>query len=139
MFNHISTYAVIKIGVSIGPHFAGLVNIFTKNATLNAGTPENVYGIEVIQATLAALLLPTNITQFAITTQSYELLPPFDEQGAAGTAIGVVYTTAALIGQGNFSGQAVIGFARFEDKYVKTSDFALYGGWRISERIFILF
>lgn len=85
--------------------FGALANVFTKNATLNVGIGENVYGIEAIQATIAAILPPTNISQFAITTQNYELLPPFDEQGAAGTATGVVYTTAAVIGQGNFPGR----------------------------------
>ena len=119
--------------------FDGLENIFTKNATYNAGIPPNVYGVDEIKAILATILPPEVITQSAITTQSITLLPPFDEQGAAGTATGVVYVTTSYIGQGDLEGQGLFYFARYEDKYVKTGDFARYGGWRISERLYFSF
>lgn len=120
--------------------FAGLVNIFTRNATYNPGSPApNVYGIENIQATLAAILPPGTITQTAINTESITLLPPFDEQGAARTASGVVYTTVSYIGQGDLTGQVLVFFAKFVDKYVKTENTARYAGWRISERFFVAF
>lgn len=120
--------------------FDGLVNIFTKNATYNAGSPApNVYGIADIQTTLSNIVPPETITQNAVSTESITLLPPFDEQGAAGTASGVIYITVSYIGQGNLTGQALVFFAKYEDKYVKTADFVPYGGWRISERFFIEF
>ena len=119
--------------------FAGLANVFTKNATYNPGYGPNIYGIENIQATLASLFPPTLISQRAINTQSITLLPPFDEQGAAATGTGVVYLTITQIGQGDLAGQALTVFGKFVDKYVKTGDFARYGGWRISERVGIRF
>ena len=120
--------------------FAGLGNIFTKNASYNAGAPsQTVYGIDNIQAILAEILPPELLTENAISTESITLLPPFDEQGAAGTATGVVYSTTANIGQGDLEGQGVFFRAKYKDKYVKTGDFAIHGGWRISERLFISF
>ncbi|MCJ1462889.1 hypothetical protein MMC07_001493 [Pseudocyphellaria aurata] len=120
-------------------NFPKLADFFIKNATYNAGIGPTVYGIDSIKAVLATHLPPEVITQNNISTESITLLPPFDEQGAASTAIGVVYTTAAYIGQGNLTGQALIFFAKYEDKYVKTGDFAHHGGWKISERFFVPF
>lgn len=115
--------------------FAGFVNIFTKNATYNAGgSLPNVYGIDNIEAQFSSLLGQEIITQNSINAESIKLLPPFDEQGAAGTATGVISTTAV-----NFvAGEVQILFAKYQDKYVKTGDFSRYGGWRISERFFIV-
>lgn len=94
----------------VAKDFAGLADIFTKNVTYNAGDPfPTVHRIDSIQAILAQRL-GQNITQYAISTQSITLLPPFDEQGAADAATGVVYTTLANIGQGNLTGEALIIF-----------------------------
>lgn len=113
-------------------------DIFTTNAAYNPGPSQpTVYGIANIKAAIAFVIPPEVITQVAITTTSITLKPPFDEQGAAGTATGIIYNTVAYIGQGNVTGEALIFFAKFEDKYVKTGDFAHYGGWRISNRSFI--
>ncbi|MCJ1462888.1 hypothetical protein MMC07_001492 [Pseudocyphellaria aurata] len=119
--------------------YSKLADFFTKNATYNSGIPPTVYGIDSIIAVLATILPPEVITQNAISTESITLLPPFDEQGAASAATGVVYITVAYIGQGNLTGQAFVFFAKFEDKYVKTEDFAHHGGWKISERFFVPF
>lgn len=116
--------------------FAGLVNIFTQNATYKSDSSPIFDGLEDIQAKLPGVLEP--ITQSAINTESITLLPPFDEQGAAGTATGVLYITVANFGLRNSSTEALFVFGKFEDKYVKTGDFALHGGWRISERVFVL-
>ncbi|MCJ1462890.1 hypothetical protein MMC07_001494 [Pseudocyphellaria aurata] len=113
-----------------------LADIFTKNVTYNYGRPPNLYGVDSVINILAKLIPPETITQDAVTTQSITLLPPFDEQGAAGTAAGVVYTTVSYIGQGNLTGQALIIFGKYEDKYIKTGGYSRYGGWRISERLF---
>lgn len=115
--------------------FAGFVNIFTKNATYSSGgSLPNVYGADSIGARILSILGPEIITQNSINTQSIKLLPPFDEQGAAGTATGVIYTTDV-----NFmAGEVQVVFGKYQDKYVKTGDFSHYGGWRISERFFIL-
>lgn len=121
-------------------NFAGLVNIFTPNATYNAGTPsQDVFGIDNIEAILSAILPPGSITHNAVSTQSYTLGPPFDEQGSAGTATGVVYITVSYIGQGDLSGQALVFFGKYDDSYVKSGDRALYGGWRINKRVFVGF
>ena len=120
-------------------NYAGLTNIYTKNVTYNAGEPQNVYGVQNVQARLEVLLPPNIITQIATNTESISLLPPFDEQGAAAAASGVVYITATYIGQGNLSGQAATFFGYYEDRYIKTGDFARHGGWRIRERLFFAF
>lgn len=120
--------------------FAGLVNVYTKNATYNTGEGlPNIYGIASIQAALVVDLPPETLTQGAISTESITLLPPFDEQGAAGTATGVLYLTFSYIGQGDLAGQVLVLFAKYEDTYVKTRNSARYGGWRISKRYFVLF
>ncbi|MCJ1429665.1 hypothetical protein MMC29_007580 [Sticta canariensis] len=119
--------------------FAALEDIFTKNATYNHNFPSSptVYGIDKIKTVLASDAPPGVISQNTASTESIQLLPPFDEQGAASTATGVVYTTTSFIGQGDLEGQGLFFFAKYKDKYVKTGNFALYGGWRISERIYI--
>ena len=119
--------------------FAGLVNIFTRNASYNPQVTPTVYGIDAIQATLSKFFPPGSISQNTVSTESITLLSPFDEQGAASTATGVIYTTATTIGRNELAGQALTGFAKYKDKYVKTKDLARYGGWRISEREFIQF
>ncbi|MCJ1427778.1 hypothetical protein MMC29_005683, partial [Sticta canariensis] len=120
--------------------FAGLKNIFTKNAIYSPGGAEPIVnGVDNIQALLASFFPPEVISQNTVSTQSITLLPLFDEQGAAGTATGVLYTIASYIGQGDLEGRAWTIFAKYKDKYVKTGDFALHGGWRISERFFIQF
>lgn len=120
--------------------FAALKNIYAKNAVYNPGLPApNTYGVDKIQALLASFFPKEVISQNLVSTESITLQPPFDEQGAAGTATGVVYLTVSYIGQGATEGQALVLFAKFNDKYVKTGDFAFHGGWRISQRFFTLF
>ena len=120
-------------------HFAGLVEIFTKNATYKIRGGLSLYGIDSIQANLAKAAPPEVISSGAVSTESITLLPPFDEQGAAGTATGVVYLNLNYIGQGDLAGQALTLFIKYKDKYVKTEYLAPYGGWRIEERLAILF
>lgn len=120
--------------------FAGLTNIFTKNATYidTGAVPQRTYdGISNIQAFLAEVFPPERLTQNVISTESITLLPPFDEQGAAGTATGVVYLTSTTIGQGDSEGQGLVVFAKFKNNYIRTEDLAFYGGWRITEQFFI--
>ena len=119
--------------------FAGLAYTFTKNATYRSGDGTNNHGIDSIQAAVNGSFPPELITQRAINTQSITLLPPFDEQGAAGTATGVVYTAITYIGQGDLAGQALVYFGKFDDEYLKTENYARYGGWRISDRFITLF
>lgn len=120
--------------------FAGLVDIFTTNATYNAGPPSpDANGIDNIQATLAKILPKEIVTQISTSTESITLLPPFDEQGAAGTATGVVYYSAVEFGTGDSAGKTEIILAKYVDKYVKTGRRARYGGWRISERRSFIF
>ncbi|MCJ1271183.1 hypothetical protein MMC22_011082 [Lobaria immixta] len=119
--------------------FAGLVNIFTTNVTYNPGGGPNVYGIDSVRALFATVFPQGVISQNTISTETITLSPPFDEQGAAGTATGVVYTTTTYVGQGDLAGQALVFFAKYVDKYTKTGNFASHGGWRISERIFVGF
>ena len=121
--------------------FAGLTNIFTRNATyntVNIGGPV-FFGIDNIQATLSSFFPPDVISQNAINTESFTLLPPSNEEGAAGMATGVVYTIVSFIGQGNLTGQVYTFFAKYEDKYVNTRESPRYGGWKIHERVFVSF
>lgn len=119
--------------------FRGLANIFTTNAIYNAGPPSpDRNGIENIQATLA-IILKGIVTQISTSTESITLLAPFDEQGAAGTATGVVYYTAVEFGTGDSAGKTEIILAKYVDKYVKTGDRSRYDGWRISERRSFIF
>ncbi|MCJ1424014.1 hypothetical protein MMC29_001901, partial [Sticta canariensis] len=120
--------------------FAGLEHIFTKTATYidtGADPQQTYYGIGNIRAFLAEVFPPERITQNVISTESITLLPPFDEQGAASTATGVVYLTSTSIGQGDSEGQGLVVFAKYKNNYIKTEDFASYGGWRIGEQFFI--
>lgn len=118
--------------------FAGFANLFTKNATYNPDTT-NVYGMNNIEKILSRVFLSEVISQSAVKTKSFALLPTFNGQGAAGTATGTVYTTVSFIGQGNLTGQVYTVFAEHNDMYVKTEQFARYGGWKISERFFVEF
>lgn len=121
-------------------NFAGLANIFTPNATYNAGAPsQTVFGIGNIEAILAKILPPGTITHNAITTESITLGPPFDELGSGGTATGVIYVVATYIGQGDMAGEALAFYAKYEDTYVKSGDRTRYGGWRIGRRFFFSF
>ncbi|MCJ1269034.1 hypothetical protein MMC22_008922 [Lobaria immixta] len=117
---------------------AGFANLFTKNATYNPDTT-NVHGMNNIEKILSRVFLSEVISQSAVKTKSFALLPTFNGQGAAGTATGTVYTTISFIGQGNLTGQVYTVFAEHNDMYVKTEQFARYGGWKISERFFVEF
>ena len=119
--------------------WAGLANIFTKNVTYSPGAGLKFNGIDNLQAALSRNLPQEIITQNAVNTKSITLLPPFDEQGAAGTASGVVYLTFSVIGQGDLAGQVRASFGKYQDLYVKTGESARYGGWKISQRFFVSF
>lgn len=125
-----------KVQALDAKNFGELANIFTKDASVVISIGPKASGIEAVQALLASLYLPEVITFSPVSTYSITLLPPFDEQGAAGTATGVVYTSISYIGQGNLTGQALTVFAKYEDKYIKTGDFAHHGGWRNNETFF---
>ena len=113
---------------------------FTKDAHYNFGGPGlDAYGIPNITAGFAGHVPAGTITVNFVSTESIKLLPPFDDLGAAGNATGVQYKEVVYVGQGDLEGQTYTAFAKCEDKYVKTGDFARYGGWRISERIFVYF
>ncbi|MCJ1269802.1 hypothetical protein MMC22_009695 [Lobaria immixta] len=128
-----------KVQAFDAKNFIELANIFTKNATVVISAGPKASGIDAIQALLASIYLPEVITHSATSTFSITLLPPFDEQGAAGTATGMVYATFNYIGQGNLTGQALTFFAKYEDNYVKTDDFVRHGGWRNSQSFFVIF
>lgn len=120
-------------------NFAGLANIFTTNASYNAGAPPTVYGIQNIEALLARIIGSGTITHNAVSTQSITLGPEFNEQGAAGAATGVIYVVVTFIGQKDLAGQALSFYAKYEDTYVRTGEISFYAGWRISKRFFIGF
>lgn len=118
--------------------FASFSKVFTKNATYNAGEGPNVYGIPSIQKVLANIVKDVP-SQSALSTTSINLLPPYDEQGSASAAEAEIYTTDTFFGRGDLSGQVLVFFAKYVDKYEKTADVATYGGWRISQRFFVSF
>ena len=118
--------------------FASFSKYFTQNASYNAGAGPNVYGVPAIQKLLKAVV--QNVpSQSALTTTSITLLPPFDEQGDATAAEAEVYTTDTFFGTGKLAGQILTFYAKYEDKYEKTTDSANYGGWKLSQRFFVSF
>lgn len=118
--------------------FASFSKVFTQNATYNTGSGPNIYGIPSIQKALADVVKDLPL-QSALTTTSITLLPPFDEQGAASAADAEFYTTDTFFGTGDLAGQVLTLYAKYVDKYEKTGDIARYGGWRISQRLYVLF
>ena len=113
---------------------------FTKTAHYNfGGAGLDAYGIPNITAGFVDNVPAGAITVNLVSTESVTLLPPFDDLGAAGKATGVQYKEVVFVGQGKYQGQSYTAFGKYDDKYVKTGDFARYGGWRISERIFTYF
>lgn len=115
-------------------NFKGFEIEFIPSGTYDAGAGP-VAGLPAIQKTLAAVV-NNNVTQTSLTTQSITLSPPFDSLGAASRASAITYAIVSYIGQKADAGKAYIFYGLFKDKLVKTGDFAEYGGWRFSERIF---
>lgn len=113
------------------------MNLFTQKFTSNVNRELTVSGVDALQAAFVNTFVPELIPQNAISTESITLLPPFDEQGSAGSATGILYFTTTTIGRGDLAGQALTVFVKFEDKYVKTGGFARYGGWRINAQNYI--
>ena len=107
---------------------------FIPTATYDPGSGP-VTGFANIEKTLAAIVA-NNVTQNSLTTQSISLAPPFDNQGGAGTASAITYADVAFLGKGPLAGKAFVFFGLFKDKFVKTGDFANYGGWKFSSRVF---
>lgn len=107
---------------------------FLPKATYNPGNGP-VKGIAAIKDILGRVTQNAT-TQTSITTQSINLGPPFDAQGAAATATGITYAIVTNLGTGDEEGKAFIVYGYWTDKLVKTGDFANYGGWRFSDRVF---
>lgn len=107
---------------------------FTPKATYDPGNGVVATGIPAIKA-LLALVVGNVTTQTALTTQSINLGPPFNGQGAAGTASAITYVTVTSFGQGADEGKAFSIYGFWTDKFVKTGDFAQFGGWRFSSRV----
>lgn len=108
---------------------------FIPTATYDPGNGA-VKGVPAIQKALAAVV-GNNVTQSSLTTQSINLAPPFDVQGAAGKASAITYAIVSYIGQDDDAGKVFIFYGLFKDKLVKTGDFGNYGGWKFSERAFV--
>ena len=108
---------------------------FIPTATYDPGNGA-VKGISAIKETLA-LVFQNVTTQTSVTTQSVSLGPPFDVQGAAGTASAIAYAIVTNLGQGAEVGKAFTVYGYWNDTLVKTGDFANYGGWKFSSRGFV--
>lgn len=115
-------------------NFKGLDVEFIPTATYDAGNGA-VKGISAIKEILA-LIVRNVTTQSSVTTQSVSLGPPFDVQGAAGTASAIAYAIVTNLGTGAEEGKAFTVYGYWNDTLVKTSDFADYGGWKFSSRVF---
>lgn len=108
---------------------------FIPTGTYNPGTGV-VKGYPAIEKALAAIV-GNNVTQSSLTTQSINLSPPFDAQGAAGKATGITYAIVTYIGQKAEAGKVFVVYGYFKDKLVKTGDYGNYGGWKFSDRVFV--
>lgn len=107
---------------------------FIPTAIYNPGNGV-VRGVPAIEKALTAIVA-NNVTQSSLTTQSIELAPPFDVQGAASKASAITYAIATYIGQKADAGKVFVFYGLYKDKLVKTGDFGNYGGWKISDRSF---
>ena len=107
---------------------------FIPKATYNPGNGP-VKGIAAIKNILG-LVTQNATTQTSITTQSIDLGPPFDVQGAAATASGITDAIVTNLVTGADEGKAFTVYGFRTDKLVKTGDFANYGGWKFSSRVF---
>lgn len=116
--------------------YSNILPLFTANATFNIFT--KTLGNFTIQGGEEVVRIISNFTtyttQISLTTQSYTLLPPFDSLGGAGEATSVSAFNPAVFA----NDKAQFFYAKLVDKYVKTPDFAQYGGWKIEQRSFIL-
>lgn len=109
---------------------------FLKNATYQAGLEAEIaVGIPAIKKTLAAIV-GTLLTQGSVTTQSISLAS-FDCQGSASRASAITYAIITNIGKAPADkGKVYVVYGFWKDVLVKTGDFAEYGGWRFSARVF---
>lgn len=119
--------------------YSRLNEIFTPNATFRiieeTTLAASVQGISDIKALVASAESPGVVTQVASTTNVIALHSPFDLLGSAATANATTYITATYFGLGARRGQTAFLFAVYEDTFVKTGDFANYGGWKFSSRV----
>lgn len=116
--------------------YSNILPLFTANATFNIFTKTRGNftirgGKEVVRIISG---FTTYTTQISLTTQSYTLLPPFDSLGGASEATSVSAFNPAVF----TDDKAQFFYAKLDDKYTKTPDFAQYGGWKIEQRSFIL-
>lgn len=102
---------------------------FIPTATYDPGNGEITTGISGIKE-LLALVVGNVTTHTSLTTQSISVGPP------AGTASATTYAIVSNLGQGADEGKAFTVYGIFKDKYVKTDDFANYGGWKYSASVF---
>lgn len=116
--------------------YSSILPLFTANATFSIFTKTRgnftIQGSKEVVRIISAFT--TYTTQISLTTQSYTLLPPFDSLGGAGEA-----TSESAFNPAVFDNdKAQFFYAKLVDKYVKTPDFAQYGGWKIEQRSFTL-
>ncbi|MCJ1265763.1 hypothetical protein MMC22_005643 [Lobaria immixta] len=83
------------------------MNLFTQKITSNVNRELTVSRVDALQAAFVNTFVPELIPQNAISTETITLLPPFDEQGAAGLATRILYFTTTTIGRGDLAGQAL--------------------------------
>ena len=112
-----------------------IVTLFTTNLTYNFFT--KTLGDFTIRGGKEFTRLISNLdvftTQISISTQSYTLQPPFDALGGASRATGYSNFNAILYKDNKTQFFDAVN----KDKYVKTTDFAQYGGWKIEQRDYI--
>lgn len=123
--------------------FNRLNRVFLPNATYTIFEEDVqvdfVRGIVPIKASISRFLYPGTVTQSASTTQLIELDYPFDPIGSAATANATTYVTITFFGRGNQSGLTKSYFGVYQDRFVKTGNFEVFGGWKFSSRVFTTF
>lgn len=123
--------------------FSRLDEVFAPNATFRIVEETtqiaSVQGISDIEALAASVEYPGVVTQSASATNLIVLHSPFDLLGSAATANATTYITVTYFGLGARRGQTASIFAVYEDTFVKTGDFAIFGGWKFNSRVFTTF
>ena len=116
-------------------NYKALDTEFLPTATYDAGSGV-VTGLPNIKKLLSGIVANA-VTQGSITTQSISLSPQsFDTQGSASEASAATYGIVTNIGQGKNAGKVFTVYGLWKDKLVKMGNFAEYGGWRFSARVF---
>lgn len=116
--------------------FDQLGKVLTPDVTYDPGRNGPVQGLSAARNALLEIIPSTATTYNTLGTQLITFLPPFDKNKRSNRAESISYTTIAIFGSGNLTGEYAIFFARFVDKEIVRTREPGFGGWRFKNRKF---